>query len=192
MLSEARRTLRYSFDTKNLVLKYDTTKLKKDLSMFVYSSFANGPRRLSVYGFIILLNEILIDALSKLEPVVVNNSTEAEYDGISLALRELKLIFIILCSLNIDFYTFVYVDNQPAMRMILNDTATGRNRYLDTPFQFAKQELEAMKAKLIYVETEENLVDVITKMLQRNKINTFNNKRWYSGVISEYQAYFNS
>eukprot|EP00924_Labyrinthula_sp_SR-Ha-C_P000725 snap_masked-scaffold_7-processed-gene-1.35-mRNA-1 protein AED:1.00 eAED:1.00 QI:0/-1/0/0/-1/1/1/0/95 len=95
--------------------------------MFVDSSFANGPGRLSAYGFVILLNNNLIVARSKLEPVVVNNSTEAEYAGISLALRKLKGLFIISCSLNIDFQTFVYVDNQPAMRIILNDTAAGRN-----------------------------------------------------------------
>eukprot|EP00924_Labyrinthula_sp_SR-Ha-C_P007184 augustus_masked-scaffold_8-processed-gene-11.44-mRNA-1 protein AED:1.00 eAED:1.00 QI:0/0/0/0/1/1/2/0/980 len=178
-LSEARRTLRYLFDSKDLILKYDAVKLKNDLKMFVDSSFANGPGRLSVYGFIIFLNDNLIVARSKLEPVVVNNSTEAEYVGISLALRELKGIFIILQSLDVDLQTFVYVDNQPAMRMILNDTAAGRNRYLDTRFQFAKQELKAMKAELVYVKTEENLADVMTKMLQRNKINMFNNKVYH-------------
>eukprot|EP00924_Labyrinthula_sp_SR-Ha-C_P006482 snap_masked-scaffold_80-processed-gene-0.9-mRNA-1 protein AED:1.00 eAED:1.00 QI:0/0/0/0/1/1/2/0/163 len=131
-LSKARRTLRYLFDTKDLFLKYDTTKQKNDLKMFVDSSFASGPGRLSVYGFIILLNDNLNVARFKLEAVVVNNSTEAEYIGINLAFRELKGIFIILRNLSIDFQTFVYVDNQPVMRMILNDTAAERNRYLDT------------------------------------------------------------
>eukprot|EP00924_Labyrinthula_sp_SR-Ha-C_P011475 snap_masked-scaffold_46-processed-gene-1.31-mRNA-1 protein AED:1.00 eAED:1.00 QI:0/-1/0/0/-1/1/1/0/121 len=110
--SEARRTLGYLFDAKYLVLKYDTIKLKNNLKMFLYSSFSNALGILSVHEFVNLLNDNLITVRSKLEPVVVNNSTEAEYFGINLALQKMKryllsyaaLIYIFrrLCMLTIN------------------------------------------------------------------------------------------
>eukprot|EP00924_Labyrinthula_sp_SR-Ha-C_P010323 snap_masked-scaffold_23-processed-gene-2.41-mRNA-1 protein AED:1.00 eAED:1.00 QI:0/0/0/0/1/1/3/0/59 len=58
---------------------------------------------------------------------------------------------------------FLYVDNQPDIRITLNETAAGRNQYLDTRFQFAN----------IPPLTREDVC-------------------WYSGVSLEYQTYFNS
>eukprot|EP00924_Labyrinthula_sp_SR-Ha-C_P015761 snap_masked-scaffold_4-processed-gene-8.26-mRNA-1 protein AED:1.00 eAED:1.00 QI:0/-1/0/0/-1/1/1/0/72 len=63
-------------------------------------------------------------------------------------------IYNISSSLGIEFKKNVFVDNQPAICMILNVTAARRHRHSESSFQFTVQKREAMKASFIYVNTE--------------------------------------
>eukprot|EP00924_Labyrinthula_sp_SR-Ha-C_P011642 snap_masked-scaffold_17-processed-gene-4.11-mRNA-1 protein AED:0.39 eAED:0.40 QI:0/-1/0/1/-1/1/1/0/190 len=155
----------YLFKAKNKKLKYEDLKESEN---FLYlptdSSYANGEDRKSVYGNMIVLNDSIIFYRSKTEPIMTTSSTEAEYVGISCSIKDLRVTYILLKELEVDFKTVIRIDNQPALRLCQGEIATGRLKHLDIRYKYVAQEVSAMKAKLQYVQTSENWSDIMTKL----------------------------
>ena len=83
-------------DTKCFAMKCKEYFSPVKLTVYVDCSFANGSDRKSIYGFVVYFNEQLLHHKSKLQPVVSQSSTEAEFVAMALKIKEIKWILQML------------------------------------------------------------------------------------------------
>ena len=165
------RCLLYLKKMKTLCLKFSSINSKSSsctLKVFVDSSFANGPSRRSIHGFVIILDDNLIHWRTKISPMVCLSTTEAEFVAVAMTLKEVEWIHKILHELKVELrFTVIFTDNQGAIRVFESQTSTARTKHLDLRLQFTKQILQKKQYILRYVRSDENLADLFTKELAR-------------------------
>ena len=61
------------------------------------------------------------------------------------------------------------VDNQSAIILCKNPVHHNRNKHIDTRYHFIRQCVEEKRIEVVYVKTEDQLADVLTKSLGRLK-----------------------
>lgn len=182
---KAKRSLVYLRDTINLALVYRKQKVEKnELIMYVDSSFANGTGKRSIYGFIVLLNSSVILYKSKQQPIVTLSSTEAEFVGLALSIKEVKWIKSILEELNLKpDLCVIYSDNQGCIKIATNKSSTERSKHVDIKLQYSKQHILSGEMELRYVRTTDNVADIFTKPLRRLDFQKFT--KWIFGNWKE-------
>ena len=139
------------------------------LSVYVDSSWANGPNRRSVCGYFVLANKQVVHYKSKVQDTVTLSSTEAEYYALSHAVKDAQWIRNILMETGIKIRQFVtYCDNQAAIKIAHSQEGTAKTKHMDVRLQFLKEYIKDGRIELKYVSTEANLADSFTKALTRN------------------------
>ena len=61
------------------------------------------------------------------------------------------------------------VDNQSAITLSKNPVHHNRSKHIDTRYQFVRQCVEEKKLQIAFVRTEDQLADIFTKALGRQK-----------------------
>ena len=168
LLKLAKNTLVYLRDTAERKIKlYKLLEKGNRLVMYVDASFATETKRRSVYGFLIYLNNSLIHYRSKTLPLIVLSSTEAEYVALCKGVQDLKWIKNILKELKMSVMdTIVYCDSQPAIKMVESPVLNGRTKHVDLKLQYIREAASRGEFKLEYIESKENLADVLTKAVR--------------------------
>ena len=168
-LNRAKKCLIYLRDTKNLSLYYRNKRHAKfELEMYVDASFATGSNRRSIYGYVIYLNRTILLYKAKTQPLVTLSSTESEFVGVALSLKDMMWTRNLLTEMKVTLATsVVYCDNQGALKILSNNSSTGRTKNLDTKLQFAKEQFGDKKFIARYVETSDQIADIFTKPLNR-------------------------
>lgn len=69
----------------------------------------------------------------------------------------------------------LYVDNQSAIKMIMNSENTRYSKHIDIKFHFVKDIVNKNIVKVKYVSTTENNADILTKALCNVKFSYFRN-----------------
>ena len=95
------------------------------------------------------------------------SSTEAEYLAISEAVKELLFVIQVLemMMIRVTYPVIVHVDNVGAIFMSGNVTTTSRTKHVDIRYKFVNEYAEDGIIKIIFVRSEDNYSDILTKNL---------------------------
>ena len=116
-------------------------------------------------GYILYLCEVPISWKSKGQKSVSLSSAEAEYVAISEAVKEIRFVYQILESMEIEINLpiIVRVDNVGAIYMTENTTTSTRTKHVDTRYHFVKEFIDENFLKIVFVRSEDNDADIFTK-----------------------------
>lgn len=156
-----------------LFLKDDSASNK--LCAFVDSDFGNDTLdRKSVTGYVLRLFNHCVVWRSKKQNVVSLSSCEAEYIAVSECVKDCKYVFQLVEEVVDDKCTpvTIFEDNQSAIKMT-NTLETKRSRHIDVKYHFIREEVQSGNIKLVYVSSNEQVADVLTKSLSKAKFDRF-------------------
>ena len=138
------------------------------MECFTDSDYAGDPvSQRSVTGYIIYMHGVPICWKSSSKKSVTLSSCEAEWVALSEAVKD--IIFIInLCDsmqIKIQLPVTVRVDNIGAIFMTQNVTTISRTKHVDVRGKYVKEYAEDGVIKIVFVRSEDNDSDIMTKNL---------------------------
>ena len=168
---EMLRCIKFVLDSRNLGLKIWPTGDKNDpwdMICFTDSDYATDPvTRKSVSGYIIYIRGVPICWKSKQQKCVTLSSCEAEWVALSEACKDIAFV-IRVCktmNLNIRIPVIVRVDNVGAIFLSENITTSNNTKHVDIRSKFVTEFRENGVIKIIFVRSENNDSDIMTKNL---------------------------
>jgi hypothetical protein len=174
-LKAAKRALRYIIHTRHFSLKYGGKQLQLQLLGYADADYgSNLVDRRSTTGYIFMFNEGPIAWSSRKQTTVALSTMEAEYMALSDAIRELLSRVYIITELGILTIqpTIMYSDNQAAIAIARNEGDYRRAKHIDIRYHFIRNHLQNGRLELVYIPSEQQLADFLTKPLptgQHNK-----------------------
>lgn len=166
-LRAAKRVLRYLNGTKHSKLTYPSGG-KLQLDGFSDSSYAsNLTDRKSFSGYIFRLGQCAISWRSRKQKSVAVSTTEAEYMALSLTTRQLVWLQNALKELNQECHYYIHADNTGSIELSRNPRIHDRSKHIDVHYHYTREQLELGTFELLYVPTENNLADILTKGLPK-------------------------
>jgi hypothetical protein len=141
-----------------------------ELGLFgaVDSSFASCPDTAkSVTGYVFFMAGCPITWLSKIQPVVARNTTDAEYVAANEAAAEAAWIRNFLEELRLMPRGPITIleDNTGAISWAYDPTIRKRRRHVHVAYNYVRQEIEDGHIEMRYVESAQNSADGFTKPL---------------------------
>ena len=133
------------------------------------SDFANDKdTRYSVYGSIIYFCGIPVAWKSKSMKSVVLSTTEAEYVAVSEVVKEIKVLYQMLRSMEIEvpLPIKIQVDNVGAIWLANNSSVSERTKHADLRAQFVRDMIKDQVIEINFVKSAENDSDIMTKNQQ--------------------------
>ncbi|OJT04063.1 Copia protein [Trametes pubescens] len=145
---------------------------------------ANPVDRKSISGYAFLIGSGVIAWSSKKQAVVALSSTEAEYMAISYAARHAIWMRTLLAELTFaqEQATKLNADNQSAIALSKDSVHHARSKHIDIRHHFIRECIESDTIALAYVPTDDNVADLFTKALARER---FHMLRRQLGILSD-------
>jgi hypothetical protein len=169
------RVIRYAACTRDrkLVFNFSDPSSREGCSLINYTDSDWATERVdrkSTSGWLCLLNGAPVGWQSKKQTIVATSSTEAEYYGITEAIKEALFMqqFIKHYYLN-DNETIIPLiksDNEGAILMADHATDHNRTKHIDIRYHFIRDHLHKRDIDLQYVETSKNIADILTKAVR--------------------------
>ncbi|MCO5572798.1 hypothetical protein L7F22_026557 [Adiantum nelumboides] len=150
--------------------------LPPDLHAFLDSDWAGCfDTRVSTSGFCFMLGSSCISWLSKKQPAVATSSCEAEYKAVFTATVECVWLRRLMDDLGVeqDTANTIYTDNQSALAVARNPVFHARTKHIEVHYHYVRERLSAGEISMAYVPTQDNLADLFTKALSREKLEAF-------------------
>ena len=170
------RVYHYLRDTNNLKLTYHGSSKAEELLGYIDTNFAGDTvdHRLST-GYTFILSSAAVSWASKRQHTVATSSTEAEYVAGSEAAKEAIWFRLILSELGMlkEGPTEILLDNQSAIALAKNPVFHGWMRHVEVQHHFIREKLEDGVITAEYVPTGDQVADVLTKGLAREKHDRF-------------------
>ena len=170
------RVYRYLRGTTNLKLTYRGSSKAEELLGYVDADFAGDTvDRRSTTGYAFILSGAAVSWASKKQRTVATSSTEAEYVAGSEAAKEAVWFRLILSELGMlkEGPTEILIDNQSAIALAKNPVFHGRMKHVEVQHHFIREKLEDGVITAEYVPTGDQVADVLTKGLAREKHDRF-------------------
>jgi hypothetical protein len=169
-----KRGLRYLKGTRQLAIRY-SSDAEDPLRLKAYcDSDWGGDRdsRRSTTGYLTMVAGGPVSWTSKLQATVALSSAEAEYMAASAATQEVLYLRQLLIDLKHPQMeaTTLLVDNQGAIALAKNPVLHQRTKHIDIRYHFIREKLKRGDVLLAYVPTGEQLADILTKALDKNRI----------------------
>lgn len=169
----AKRVIQYVKGTQYLSLTYHR---QKEMRAVGYCDSDWGgclETRKSTEGYVFFLGGGAVSWRSKKQPVIATSSCEAEYISAFSAAKEAiwlsNLIAIFLHHREIDPIT-IRLDNQGAIAMAKRTTVNSRTKHIDIRYHFLQDVVQREQITLLYIPSEEQTADALTKPLSRNAL----------------------
>ncbi|XP_075075263.1 uncharacterized protein LOC142162667 [Nicotiana tabacum] len=166
------RILRYVKGSPGQGLLYEN-KGHADIVGYSDADWAGSPSdRRSTSGYCILIGGNLISWKSKKQDVVARSSVEAEYRAMALATCELIWLRQLLQELKIgrDEPMKLICDNQAALYIASNPVFHERSKHIEVDCHFIRQKIESGCIVTSFVNSKDQLADVLTKSLRGSRI----------------------
>ncbi|MCO5579407.1 hypothetical protein L7F22_033262 [Adiantum nelumboides] len=147
-----------------------------DLHAFLDSNWAGCfDTRVFTSGFCFILGSSCISWLSKKQPTMATSSCEAEYKAVFTATLECVWLRRLMADLDVgqDTANTIYTDSQSALAFARNPVFHARTKHIEVHYHYVKERLSAGEINLAYVPTQDNLADLFTKALSREKLEAF-------------------
>jgi hypothetical protein len=109
------------------------------------------------------LEKLAISWKSRKEKSVAVSTIEAEYMVLSLTAQQLVWIHNALHELQQQYRYFIYTDNNGSIEPSQNPSIHDRYKHIDIHYHYTSEQLDARTFELLYVSTEDNVTEVITK-----------------------------
>jgi len=175
--SAAKRVLKYLSRTQDEYLTYKSGNPAIELKCYVDADYAAcKDTRKSVSGFVITIGESVISWRSKKQPVVALSTSEAEYIALSEGIRESVWIKGMLQELKLmkaDDAIEVFEDNNACISIAENDGVSERVKHIDVKFHYIRDMVKRSEVKLMRIGTKDQIADVMTKALGKEKFKGF-------------------
>ena len=173
-MTAAKRVLRYLKGTRELGIVYGGSGANS-LKMVGYSDAdwaGDKETRRSTTAYVFMLAGGCVSWGSKLQPTVALSSAEAEYMAACSAAQEAIHLRRLMESLGFqqDEATTIHEDNQGCIAMSENPVQHQRTKHIDIRYHFVRERVESGDIKLTYVGTEHQLADLLTKPLNRERV----------------------
>lgn len=171
----AKRILRYLKHTQNVALIFEKTFQHNQLLAYTDADWGSDHLdRKSVSGCAVYFNNNLVSWTSKKQNVVAQSSYESEYLASALTASELIYLRGICNDLSINnVQATLMIDNQSAIHSIESFDNSKRSKHIDIKAHFIKDIVAKGLVKLKYVPSNENIADIFTKSLPREKFENF-------------------
>lgn len=185
--SHFKRVLRYLRGTSSLCLTYGVAPVNPILTTFQAS--VDGPpvafsdsnwagcqiTRRSTSGYVFLFNGGAISWRCKKQPVVALSSTEAEYKGFLDAGQEGLWIRRLMKTFGFEnlISTTLFGDNQGSISLSRNPVFHARTKHIEIHFHWIREKLQDKSLDIKYCPTEHMVADVLTKSLDKGKLEVF-------------------
>jgi hypothetical protein len=179
-----KRVLRYLHGTRNTGLIFRGS-VSKELEIAAYSDADWGGDhndRRSTTGYIVTINGNVVSWVSKRQQTVALSTAEAEYMAISAVLQEVKWIKQLLKELNLPLKSPIqlFCDNQAAIAISKNDVNHARTKHIDIRHHYIREATKEREVELSWIETNNQLADILTKSLSGRTFIHFRNKLMYN------------
>ena len=175
--SAAKGVLRYLKGTQDVGLKYSKVD---DFKLIGYSdSYFDGDKEtgVSTFGYTMSLGSAAISWRSRKQSVPVDSTTEAEYVAAAEATKEIVWLRKILEDLQEkqENSTPLLIDNTSTIKLAKNPRFHDRTKHINTKYHLIRHHVEAKIVHLRHCSTNDQVVDMFTKALGREKFERFRN-----------------
>ncbi len=163
--------LKYLATYSNLGLPIEQECQTPFLKGYSDADFAsNTETRKSCAGYIVMYGGTLLTWSSKIERCITLSTAEAEWTALARGIRHGNYIRGLMNELDIPQPKLPwYCDNQATIIAAKTPGFNGRTRHVDTKLKFTRQEFELGNIDILYVCTDRQLADGLTKRLKKRK-----------------------
>ena len=167
----AMRVLRYLATTKELGLRW---AVGSDTTLSGMSD-ADWSVVKSTSGYIFFLAKAAIAYIAKKQASIAMSSTESEIMAASLAALEAIFLRGLLSEVGCvqEDPTVIGIDNQGAIALSKNYISNSRTKHIERRHLKIRELVEQLAVRPEFVPTDENVADIMTKPLGRNKFEKF-------------------
>merc|ERR1712212_1155612 len=112
---------------------------------------------------------------SKKQRIVALSTCEAEYMAMTYAMQEanfLRQLYSDITGCDRDT-VHLHVDNKGAIALAKNPVHHQRSKHIDIRYHFIRSEVEKKIVNLVYVPSNDNIADIFTKPVSKNKLIKF-------------------
>jgi hypothetical protein len=166
--------MKYLHNTADFKITYGSNDRSNFFTAYVDVDFAMDlDDRKSRSNFLLMLNGGPIAWGSKKQSTTASSTTEAEYYADQKGAREIRWMRQLLGNLGYPQTTLIvmYSDNQAAtgIRLVRNPEFHQLTKHIDVKYHVICEYCQRGDLTIIYVTTDNNLVDVFTKPLARDR-----------------------
>ncbi|XP_003667544.2 Ty1/Copia family ribonuclease HI NDAI_0A01430, partial [Naumovozyma dairenensis CBS 421] len=166
----AKELIQYLWNTRGrklIWLKSNNSNTHNKLNIICDASFANQENFKSQYGHIIKLNDNIIAGTSSKSTITCSSSTEAELYSVSQAIPQFELLTALVKEIeDKTIEPKLISDSQPGIAsMKNNDEKIMKKKFYAIRLLRLKEEIKEKDIKLEYINTKENIADILTKPL---------------------------
>ena len=127
-------------------------------------------KKRSQIGYMFTLGGCTVSWQATLQNIVALSTIEAEYTAAVEAFKEAIWLKGMITELGVEQGTVtVYSDSQSAIHLSKNQTHYEKTKHIDIKLHFVRLEVSRGTVKLLKIHTEENLVDMLTKVVPTTK-----------------------
>ena len=176
-VAAVKRILRYVRGTSDYALHLGSSETPPRLYGYCDADWASCPDdRVSISGYVFYLGDGAISWSSKKQPSVAVSTTEAEYMAMSHACREVIWLRRLAAGMRVRMEeggTLLKVDSKSAIQLAKNQTYHGRTKHIEVHHHLVREKVERGVLVVEYCPTEEQVADVLTKGLSKEKHEKF-------------------
>lgn len=169
LLKALKRVFSYIKKTIDLKLIYKRNTKCPVIQGYADASFGDDlVDRKSTTGYLFKVFNCNVLWRSKKQGCVANSSTEAEYVSLAEATADGLWIRNLLLEIEISGVRkiIIHEDNMPAMFIAMSTESGSRLKHIDLKFHFIKEKIEKGYVQLKYIQSSEQIADVLTKALR--------------------------
>lgn len=170
-VNAVKRIMKYIRGTINTGIRY-TANHEFDFVGYSDADYAGdtGTRK-STSGYIFHIGSGVVSWASMRQQSVTLSSTESEYVAACQAIKEMIWLRELITGLSFveSVKAKFYMDNQSAIRLIKNPVHHKRTKHIDVQYHFIREKFEENLFDLEYVCTDEQIADIFTKALNKNR-----------------------
>ena len=122
-----------------------------------------------------MLGSSCVSWLNKKQPIVATSSCEAKYRAAYTVMVECVWLRRLVVDLGVvhKTATTIYTDSQSALAIVRNLVFHACTKHIEVHYHYVRERLSAGEISLAYVPTQDNLADLFTKALSREKFEAF-------------------
>ena len=176
---QAKRVLRYLAGTIDKGIEYPRNISNLRIWAHTDSDWAGcKSTRRSTSGYVIFFDKGPICWKSKMQAIVALSSCEAEYIALVECIKEILWLLqhFRFLGIKIESPVVIGIDNQAAIALAKNPVLHEKSKHIDTRHHFIRQAVQDGLIRLQYINTVENIADILTKSTSTATFQTHTNQ----------------